>query len=147
VAAGQFQAVVDEAVGAGLEHSCDTRSSDDLSSLGDAARYLGRRSVARTALAAQRRRFPGTEQAARAAFQLGVLAEADGAGGEAIRWYDEYLGASSAGTFAAEALGRKMLAVERRDGTVRARPLAASYRERFPRGAYLVHALRILQKQ
>jgi hypothetical protein len=145
VAAGEFQAVLDEALAAGIEPTCATRSSDELAGLGDAARYLGRRDVAARALLAQRRRFPASENARRAAFHLGALAEERGGIADAIRWYDEYLAAAPDGSYAAEALGRKMLAIERRDGLGAARTLAAGYRERFPQGAYLVHALRILQ--
>jgi hypothetical protein len=136
--------VLDEALAEGVERVHDQRSSEDLAALSDAARYLGRRDVARDALLAQRRRFAGSESARRAAFHLGVLAE-DGAGAEAVRWYDLYLAEAPAGSYAPEALGRKMLVVERRDGAAAARALAEEYRRRFSQGPYLVHALRILQ--
>jgi hypothetical protein len=145
VAAGEFQTVLDEARSEGIASSYERRSSVELADLADAARYLGHEDVARGALLALRRRFPGSEGARRAAFRLGVLAEERGARGldEAIRWYDEYAAEDPEGTYVAEALGRKMLSIEKRDGVIAARPLAESYRRRFPRGPYLVHALRI----
>ena len=67
---------------------------------------------ARRALEAQRRRFHGSPRAADAAFFLGRLDENDGAGLiHALRWYDRYLDEAPSGSYAAEALGRKMVAM------------------------------------
>ena len=87
-------------------------SSDDLAALADAARYRRRDDSARRALEAQRRRFHGSPRAADAAFFLGRLDENDGAGLiHALRWYDRYLDEAPTGSYAAEALGRKMVAM------------------------------------
>jgi hypothetical protein len=145
LAAGEFQPILDEALAEGLDSSYRRRSSDELAGLSDAARYLGRREIARDALLAQRRRFAASEHARRAAFRLGVMAEESGDLDEAVRWYEAYLSEAAGGPYAPEAHGRKMLAVERREGPAAARPLAEEHRRQFTQGPYLVHALRILQ--
>ena len=63
-----------------------SRGTDDLAALADAARYRRHDDVARRALLAQRRRFPGSPRAADAAFFLGRLDENGGRGpGRALR--------------------------------------------------------------
>ena len=54
----------------------------------------------------------------------------------AIQWYDEYLMRAPTGTYASEALGRKMTLTNKLGGTSRARPIAEEYLRRFPAGTY-----------
>src|SRR4029077_8696221 len=108
----------------------------DLAALADAARYLRHDDVARRALHAQRRRFPGSPRATDAAFFLGRLDENAGGLARAMRWYDRYLEESPEGSYAAEALGRKMMAVREVSGPSAARAVAEEYERRFPRGSY-----------
>jgi hypothetical protein len=136
LAAGEFQAIVDEAVRLGLETELARSSSDDLAALADAARYTRHGEIARGAFEAQRRRFAGSEHARAAAFLLGRMAEADGDARRALEWYDAYLGEAPDGTYSPEALGRKMVLVERVDGRGAARPLAEAYLRRFRSGPY-----------
>lgn len=137
LSAGDFDAVLADAE-KDLGRSLATRSSDDLAALADAARYRRHDDVARRALHAQRRRFSGSARAADAAFFLGRLDEnAGGPGlGRALRWYDRYLAEAPNGSYAAEALGRKMVAVRELEGVEAARDIAAEYARRFPRGSY-----------
>ncbi len=136
LAAGDFARIVDDA-SRDLPGVLRAASSEDLAALADAARYQRRDDLARRALEAQRQRFRGTPRAADAAFFLGRLDENGGAGLiRALRWYDRYLDEAPGGAYAAEALGRRMIALRELYGTAAARPVAESYVRRFPRGSY-----------
>jgi hypothetical protein len=136
LAAGDFAAIVDEA-SRDLVHVLRTASSEDLAALADAARYQRQDDLARRALEAQRQRFHGSPRATDAAFFLGRLDE-NGGGGliRALHWYDRYLEEAPSGPYAAEALGRRMVALRELYGVTAARPVAESYVHRFPRGSY-----------
>jgi TolA-binding protein len=133
---GKFDAVVDEALQIGLDSVLAASSSDDLSALADAARYTRRNDVARAAFLAMRRRFESSERARVAAFSLGRLAESLKDVRVALSWFETYLMEAPEGTYASEALGRKMLLVQQLDGPEAARPLAEAYQRRFPSGTY-----------
>jgi hypothetical protein len=135
--AGDFESIIEEA-GRDLPRALRTASSDDLAALADAARYRRRDELARQALQAQRHRFHGSSRAADAAFFLGRLDENDGAGLiHALRWYDRYLDEAPSGAYAAEALGRKMVAMRDLYGVGTARGVADEYVRRFPHGSYV----------
>jgi len=137
LAAGQLDRILDEAERAGVRSTLDHATSDDLLALADAARYRRRTDLAREALLAERRRFPDSPRALDAAFLLGRVEEAGDRGlARAIEWYDEYLTRASAGTYASEALGRKMTLTSKLDGAPAARPIAEEYLRRFPGGTY-----------
>jgi TolA-binding protein len=137
IAAGQWDRVLTEVEQAGIKATLNSASSEDLFALADAARYRRRDALARQALLAERRRFPDSARALDATFLLGRLEEANEQGtGRALRWYDEYLARAPAGTYASEALGRKMMVTNNRDGAARAQPIAEEYLQRFPHGTY-----------
>jgi TolA-binding protein len=137
LAAGDLDRVLAEAQRAGLKATLQSASSDDLLALADAARYRRRTDLARDALLAARRRFPGSSHALDAAFLLGRVEEMGDHGfARAIQWYDDYLRQAPAGTYASEALGRKMTLTNELGGTSRARPIAEEYLRRFPAGTY-----------
>lgn len=136
LAAGDFAFIVKEAE-RDLPRALEASSSDDLAALADAARYRRQDELARRALDAQRRRFQGSPRAADAAFFLGRLDEKEGAGlVHALGWYDRYLNEAPSGSYVAEALGRKMVAVRDLYGVAQARTVAEEYVRRFPRGSY-----------
>jgi hypothetical protein len=135
LSAGDFDAIIAEAE-RDLGRALTARGTDELAALADAARYRHHDDIARRALYAQRRRFPGSARAADAAFFLGRLEENGGGPGRALRWYDRYLDESPDGSYAAEALGRKMIAVREVSGPAAARDVAEEYVQRFPRGSY-----------
>jgi hypothetical protein len=136
LASGDFATIIAEAEH-DLPRALEASSSDDLAALADAARYRRQDDLARRALDAQRRRFQGSPRAADAAFFLGRLDEKDGAGlVHALRWYDRYLNEAPRGSYVAEALGRKMVAVRDLYGVAQARTVAEEYVRRFPRGSY-----------
>jgi hypothetical protein len=136
LAAGRFAAIVDEALRIGLEEAFSGSRGDDLAALADAARYTRHYDVARGALMAERQRFGVSERARVAAFSLGRLSEAQQDDRAALSWFETYLMEAPGGTYASEALGRKMLLVEQLDGNDAARPLAAAYLLAFPNGTY-----------
>ena len=143
LAAGNFGAIVDDA-SRDLRHVLRSAGPDDLAALADAARYQRRDDLARRALEAQRQRFPRSPRATDAAFFLGRLDENGGAGLiRALHWYDRYLEEAPNGSYAAEALGRRMIALRELYGIAAARPVAETYVRRFARGSYAgaAHAL------
>ncbi|HXU01625.1 MAG TPA: FecR family protein [Polyangia bacterium] len=143
LSAGDFDTILDEAE-RDIGHVLATRGTEDLAALADAARYRRHDDVARRALMAQRRRFAGSPRAADAAFFLGRLDENGGRGhGPALAWYERYLDEAPRGSYVAEAMGRKMIAVEELHGAAAARNVAEQYIRRFPRGSYAgaAHAL------
>jgi hypothetical protein len=137
LAAGHLDRILNEAERAGLKATLDRAASDDLLALADAARYRRRMDLARDALLAERRRFADSPHARDAAFLLGRVEEASDRGlPRALGWYDEYLARAPTGTYASEALGRKMTLTSKLEGPARARPIAEEYLRRFPDGTY-----------
>jgi hypothetical protein len=145
VARGQFHVVVREAEDAGIDRCLAGLPSDRLIALADAARYTARIDLARRVLIAQRQRFSGSAPAHDAAFLLGRLAEDTGAPlPNALDWYDRYLVEAPAGSYAAEALGRKMLASTKIPGGAGA-AVAREYLLRYPNGQYVTQARGIIE--
>src|SRR4029453_16996906 len=120
LAAGHLDHILAEAERAGVKATLDRASGDDLLALADAARYRRRMDLARTVLLARRRRFPDSPRALDAAFRLGRVEEASDRGlARALEWYDEYLMRAPTGTYASEALGRKMTLTSKLGGVSR----------------------------
>jgi TolA-binding protein len=140
VAAGDFEAVVRDAQKHGFERCLAEASSADLASLADAARYGRHDDMARRTLLALRRRFPSSSAAHDAAFLLGRLEETDQRPGVAVDWFGRYVAESPGGTYASEALGRKMVLTQQTSGDADARALAVDYVRRFPQGTYAARA-------
>jgi TolA-binding protein len=136
-AAGDWNRILDLATQRGLERTLAERGSEDLALLADAAHYLRRDDIAQQALLAQRQRFAGSTRAKDAAFLLGRIVEAKSGGArEALEWYERHLEEAPSGTYASEALGRKMTVLARLHGDVAARPVAEEYLRRYPGGTY-----------
>jgi TolA-binding protein len=136
LANGQFDSIVSQATALGLDASVSKSDPDELAALADAARYTRQEGLARGALLALRRRFPGSEHAHSAAFHLGKLADSEQDHRAARSWFETYLTEAPNGTYAPEALGRKMLLVQLLEGSAAARSLADTYLRRFPSGTY-----------
>jgi TolA-binding protein len=146
LANGQWDRVLADVEREGLDATLKTASSDELFALADAARYRRRADLARAALLAQRRRFPTSARSLDAAFLLGRAEEQRESGrASAIRWYDEYLASAPSGTYAAEALGRKMILSSEVGGAASAREIATQYLRRFPEGSYAGAARALLR--
>jgi hypothetical protein len=145
LAAGDFEGIVADADRRGLDGLLSKAPRAELAALADAARYARRFDVARRALLAERERFPGSLQASEAAFFLGGLAESDAAQvSSALEWYERYLSESPQGTYASQALGRKLIIVHRLRGREAAKPLALGYLNQYPNGPYARHARNLL---
>jgi TolA-binding protein len=126
-----------EAEEAGLDAVLVHRPITDLSALADAARYARRNDVARRALLAEQTRFPRARESRSAAFLLGRLAEDAGESDQALADYEGYLHDSPNGSFAQEALGRKLALLSLKKGDrAAAGPVAVDYLRRFPSGPY-----------
>jgi hypothetical protein len=137
LAAGRWDRILADADHEGIEATLASASSEDLLALADAARYRRRVELARAALLAQRRRFPGSARALDALFLLGRVEELSSDGSaRAIAFYDDYLARAPRGGYAAEALGRKMILSNDLGGPSKARPIAEEYLRRFPGGSY-----------
>ena len=136
LASGKVASIVDEALRLGLDAALTESTGSELAALADAARYTRREDIARDALFALRRRFPRSGHARDAAFLLGRLAEAQQDGRGALSWFVTYLSEAPSGTYASEALGRKMSVVQQLEGNDAARPVAEEYVRRFPGGTY-----------
>jgi hypothetical protein len=143
VASGDYAGVIAEAEARGIDASLESSSLADLSALADAARYAGKGALAQRALVATRNRFPGSAEALTAAFLLGRAAESKSPM-VAVTWYDRYLAEAPGGSLAAEALGRKMIALRAASGPAAARETAAAYARRFPDGPFAKVAAEIL---
>jgi TolA-binding protein len=135
--AGDWNRILDLATRRGLDRTLAERGSEDLALLSDAAHYLRRDDIAEQALLAQRQRFPGSTRAKDAAFLLGRIVEAKSGGASAaLAWYERHLDEAPTGTYASEALGRKMTVLARLHGDAAARPVAEEYLRRYPSGTY-----------
>ena len=145
MARGDFEAVVEAAERRGIESVLAHGSHTELAALADAARYTRRSRLAGRALNAERQRFPETAEGREASFFLGNLAEDGGDRSGAVSWYGRYLREDAAGTYAAQALGRKML-IESRRASSSAGIDAEEYLHRFPSGSY-ADAARLILKQ
>jgi hypothetical protein len=137
LADGEAAGIVAEAERRGVATVLAGANSEDLAALADAARFRNQDQLARRVLLAQRRRFPGTLRAEEASFLLGRLADGPGRRApDALVWYDRYLREAPSGAYAAEAMGRMMLVLQRQHRTGEARNVAAAYLRRFPDGVY-----------
>ena len=145
MARGDFEAVVAAAERRGIDGLLAHGSRTELAALADAARYTRRNRLAGRALHAERERFPDSAEGREAAFFLGNLAEDGGDRAGATSWYGRYLHEDAAGTYAAQALGRKML-IESHRGSSSAGIDAEEYLHRFPTGSYADAARLILQQ-
>ncbi|WP_437654404.1 FecR domain-containing protein [Sorangium sp. So ce1182] len=131
----------------GFDALCATASAGDLHALGDAARLGGSTARAVQAFTALRRRFPGSPEAASAAFLLGRIAQDqsnDPAG--SARWFTRYLTEHPGGAFAADAAGRLVEAEDRRGDDAGARRAAERYLAAYPNGSHAAYARRLLAR-
>jgi TolA-binding protein len=132
----------------GFQAVLSTASQAELLGLSDAARVGGNTEQAVTLLTTLRRRFPGSANAAAAAFSLGRIAfERRGAYSEAVRWFSTYLEEAPGGPLMGDAVGRLMESRHRMGDQKGARADAEQYLRRFPRGPYASLATRLLEQR
>lgn len=101
---GAHRQALAEAEAAGFSRLCANLNAEVLLQLADTARYARKTARAREALGSVRRRFPGSEAAATAAFDLGRLAKRDTS--ECAKWFRTYLDERPKGSMAQAARQR-----------------------------------------
>lgn len=138
--AGQFQAAIVEAERVGVDVIYDVSDAEGLMSLARAARFVGRADISGGALLSCRRRFPGTANAAMAAYLLGRVASP----ADAVGWFSTYLKEQPDGTWAREASGRLIEAYQATGAKSAAHDAAKRYLERYPGGPHAELARRTL---
>jgi TolA-binding protein len=144
LASGDSESILQQARHRGIDESIATATSGDLAALADAARYRRQDDIARQALLGQRRRFPASLAAHEAAFLLGRLEETRGKSAAAVNWYARYMKEEPSGTYASEALGRRMLLLQS-TSPGDAHAAATEYLRRFPGGGYAPQAQALLR--
>ena len=147
VSRGDFAQVIADAEARGIEKSLNTADRVGLAALADAARYARRFDIVEPALKRAIQRFPRSIEAEHAPFLLGRIYDEAARWPEAASWYSRYLSGSPNGSYAAEALGRKMIVLSRLNtpkDTAAAQALAKAYLGRFPAGPYAQAARKLL---
>lgn len=131
----------------GFDAICAAASAGDLRALGDAARLGGNAARASQAFTALRTRFPGSPEAAAAAFILGRMAQDRSRDyASAAAWFTRYLSERPGGEFAAEASGRLIEAEDKMGGAANARRAAERYLAAYPNGAHAAYARSVLAR-
>jgi hypothetical protein len=144
--AGKYKAALSAANNAGFDLEVGRSSAEDLSLLGDVARFGGNLDASIKAYLNLRRRFPHTPLSANAAFAIGRMEfDQRGAFVEAEHWFANYLAEQPRGALAREALGRRMEALDRSGNLDAARGVAFSYQKSYPRGPHIRLAERLLE--
>lgn len=146
--AGKYAEAIEAATLAGFNDELDKASAEDLSLLGDAARFAGKPRKAILAYEKLRSRYSGTSRAATAAYSLArTHFDQQGAYGQAARWFQTYLTEQPSGPLAREARGRLMESLNRSGDTAGARRIAEGYLKRYPSGPHAPLAESLLPKQ
>jgi len=147
LAAGRLSEGLGAAERSGFERVCQMATSKELLALADAGRFFGPTMRAVAALRVLRRRFPGSMDAATAAFTLGRIAfEKQHAYAEATTWFETYLREQPNGPLMGDSFGRLMEARLRSGDHAGARLDAQQYLHRFPEGPYASEARGILSR-
>jgi hypothetical protein len=140
---GDYPGAFEAANRLGIDSLLATGSVSDLAELSDVARLAKKTDVARRVALGLRDRFPGTDAAANAAFQLGRMSSGTSSEGE--KWFQVYLSERPSGRFETETLGR-LLEIQNATGeTDAAHATATTYLARHPDGAHAQLAHSILQ--
>jgi transmembrane sensor len=143
-ATGAFREALAAVETRGFEAECARANAESLGVLADVARHAGAPRRAEHALVTLRTRFPGTGDAALAAFTLGRL-EFDEYRSyrKAAGWFETYLRERPSGSMAREALGRLLEARYRGKDVGAAREIAARYLREYPSGPHAELASRV----
>jgi hypothetical protein len=132
----------------GFDAICASASAGDLRVLADAARLGGSGTRAVQAYNALRKRFPGTSEAAAAAFILGRMAQDQNHDDAHARgWFVLYLSEQPDGEFAADAMGRLVEAADRIGDQAGAVNAAERYLAVHPTGPHAEYAKRVLARR
>jgi hypothetical protein len=142
VSDGKFEAALQAAQRRGISTLLRSGTLAELSAVADAARFAGKKELARQVLGTLRTRFPNSPDGRAAAYFLArVSVEADAAG-----WYERYLEEQPQGPYATAALGALMAIRSRRGEPGPAADAARAYLKREPTGPYAGAARAILAR-
>jgi len=143
-AKGRYARAYEVARAAGFEELMRTSNRKTLHDLADVARLRRDLEMAERTLKVIRLRFPRSDEAARAAFELGRIAvDQRRAATEARRWFDIYVKERPHGKWARDARGRILrLVAHEKDATARA--AAQTYLRHHPEGPDAATARTIL---
>ena len=141
----RYKEALAEAEREGFDGICASAGAGDLWALGDAARLGGGPGRSVQAFSTLRTRFPGTAEAASAAFILGRIAQDQNRDpGGAAGWFSRYLAEQPGGAFAEDALGRLVEADDKLGDEAGARRAAERYLAAYPNGSHAGYARRVL---
>jgi transmembrane sensor len=134
---GDYAAAYESASKRGITSLTETAASSSLLTLAEVCRFSGHAGEAAQILTRLRQRFPGTDDAATAAFELGR----DGGGAS---WFRAYLAERPNGALALEASGRLLEALSRSGDRAAAHDAARAYLSRYPNGPHAAFARQLL---
>jgi hypothetical protein len=144
-ASGKYKEALQQADAEGFDALLESAGAPDLLTLADAARLAGSLDQASRAYLAVRRRFAASQGASVAAFNLGRIAfDQRGAFASAAQWFRTYLAEQPRGTFARNASGRLVEALDRAGDAAGARGAARAYLEAWPDGPHAEKARSVL---
>lgn len=144
---GKLHQAIASAEAAGMGQILTTSTPAELMKLGAAARLTGRWGRSKEIYLTARERFPGTEQASTAAFELGRIAfDHKRAFALSASWLETFLRERPASALAREALGRLMEAYHRQGKAEQALAVAHRYLARYPRGPHAQFAQTLVGK-
>ena len=141
---GDYRALLTESGPGEVEQALWNASATQLIDLGAEARELGD-ARAGSIYSVVRSRFPGTEQAADAAFLLGRMQFHSGAYRTAATWFQTYVRERPDGRLAREASGRLIESYHRSGDEEEAREAAERYLRLYPNGPHAALARSVLQ--
>ncbi len=134
---GDYAAAYESASQRGIHQLTETAPSSSLLTLAEVCRFTHHAGEAAQLLTRLRQRFPGTDDAATAAFELGR----DGGGAS---WFRAYLAERPNGALALEASGRLLEVLSRSGDRAAARDAASAYLSRYPNGPHAAFARQLL---
>jgi hypothetical protein len=134
---GDYAAAYEGASRKGIGQLMGTASSSALLSLAEVCRFTGHAAESAQILNRLRQRFPGTDDAATAAFELGRR-------GGGASWFRSYLAERPNGALALEASGRLLEVLGRSGDRAAARAAASAYLSRYPNGPHAAFAHQLL---
>ncbi|MGC4069470.1 MAG: FecR family protein [Polyangiaceae bacterium] len=138
---GNYPAAYRSAETLGIPTLASSASAPTLLALAEVCRFAGHASESMVVMTKLRQRYPGTNEAAIAAFQLGRLSSN---GQLAASWFRSYLKERPNGELAREASGRLIEALDRAGDRAGARAAADGYLSRYPSGPHAAFARKLI---
>jgi TolA-binding protein len=119
--------------------------AEDLVLLAGTARLAGARDDSLTGFERVQKRFPGTQMADNALFQIARMVQSSGETARALQYYNTYLNNQPAGPYAMEASGRRLEVLQKMKRSEEAKAAAKAYLQTYPSGSHANVAQQILR--